>query len=96
MLADVIPEIPSQFLGPVAALALAIAVIVALSRFTILLWRVHLEADADDRAQRDRAIGDLAASQELLRVSLDNHKTSIAAWNRRLDADSARHRKGDS
>jgi hypothetical protein len=90
------PTVPPELLGPVGALVLAIAGLIAVSRFTVLLWRVHLEADADDRAQRDRAFVNDEKSQELLRISLDNHKASIAAWNRRLDADAARNRKSDA
>lgn len=52
------------------------------------LWREHLRADVDDRAQRDLA-------QDLLRVSLANNAAAIAAWNKRTDQDAARARKAD-
>jgi len=72
---------PPDLLGPTAALAGALVVVG-------ILWREHLKADVDDRAQRDLA-------QELLRLSLLNNAAAIAAWNKRTDQEAARHRRAD-
>ncbi len=53
-----------------------------------VLWRLHLQADADDRAQRDRTF-------ELLDLSLQNNRDAIAAWEQRDRTDAARARRGD-
>ena len=53
-----------------------------------VLWRLHLQADADDRTQRDRALG-------LLDLSLQNNRDAISAWAKRDDTDAARVRRSD-
>ena len=53
-----------------------------------VLWRLHLQADADDRAQRDRALN-------ALDQSLQNNRDAIAAWSKRDAADAARARRTD-
>ena len=72
---------PEALLGPFALLA---AALIAVG----VLWREHLKADADDRAQRDLA-------ERLLEQSLVNNASAIAAWNRRIDQDAARQRRSD-
>ena len=53
-----------------------------------VLWRLHLQADAEDRRQRDRFA-------DLLDLSLQNNRDAIAAWAKRDAADAARTRRGD-
>lgn len=53
-----------------------------------VLWRLHLQADAEDRRQRDRFA-------DLLDLSLQNNRDAIAAWAKRDESDAARTRRGD-
>ena len=66
----------------IGALATAFVAVVG------VLWREHLKADADDRTQRDRALG-------LLDLSLQNNRDAISAWAKRDDTDAARVRRSD-
>jgi predicted outer membrane lipoprotein len=80
---------PSEtLLGPFALLAAALLTVAA-------LWREHLKADADDRAQRDVAQSNNQATKELLRQSLVNNAAAIEAWNKRIELDAARRRRAD-
>jgi hypothetical protein len=72
---------PTDLLGPFGLL-------VALSAGLAVLWREHLNADKDDRDQRDLA-------QHHLGLSLQNNADAIAAWNRRTELDAARARRTD-
>jgi hypothetical protein len=72
---------PEALLGPFALLVAAVAAVG-------VLWREHLKADADDRAQRD-------AFAALLDKSLDNNAASLVAWNRRNELEASRQRRGD-
>lgn len=80
--------LPQEVLGPLGALVLALAVIAGLVKFLSMLWKTHLEADADDRAQRDKAIA-------LLEVNLEATQRMARAWEERNKRDAARTRKGD-
>ena len=75
------PALSPEILGP---LGLTIAACIV----AVLLWREHLKADADDRA-------DLLAERDLLRLSLLNNAAAISAWNKRIDQDTARQRRAD-
>lgn len=94
-------------LTPEAAKALADAGVVAILllilgsgawivfRVVKELWRDHLSADHDDRAQRDRALDLLETS---LQANRDHAKASADmanAWNERNKADAARRRRMD-
>ena len=72
---------PDAFLGPVALLVAALVAVGA-------LWREHLKADADDRAQRDKAIA-------LLEVNLDAMQRMARAWEERNRRDAAQRRRSD-
>lgn len=72
---------PPELLGP---LGLTLAAIAA----AVVLWREHLRADADDRAQRDRFA-------TLLDLSLQNNRDAIAAWEKGIAANAARKRQTD-
>lgn len=65
----------------------AVLVAVVLAGLAVL-WREHLKADQDDRAQRDLA-------QDLLGRSLENNANAIAAWNRRNEQEASRQRRND-
>lgn len=79
---------PEQLAGPTGAIVALIAVLGIAARVIQVLWQNHLEADRDDRAQRDRALG-------LLDLSLQNNRDAIAAWEQRDRTDAARTRRGD-
>lgn len=72
---------PDAFLGPAALLVAALVAVGA-------LWREHLKADADDRAQRDKAIA-------LLEATLDGTQRMARAWEERNRRDAAQRRRGD-
>lgn len=95
-LAETIPGVPDQLTGPVAALVLAILGLWVLGKVIKALWEDHLRADGEDRVQRDKAVEHEERAQDLLRLSLENNKAAIEAWNRRNAADAARHRKADA
>jgi hypothetical protein len=73
---------PDALLGPLALLVGALLSVA-------VLWREHLRADADDRAQRDKAIG-------LLEASLDANQRMAHAWEERNRRDAAARRRSDS
>lgn len=81
-------ELLSAVVGPVGALVLALIILYIVARVVQVLWQKHLEADEDDRNQRD-------AAQALLRTALDNNAAAISAWNKRNELDAARQRRGD-
>ena len=70
-----------DLVGPTAALAGAIAIVVA-------LWREHLRADADDRLQRDQNYAGW-------RDQTDANARLAAAWEQRNRDEAARHRRTD-
>lgn len=65
--------IPAEVFGPVGALALAIVVIVGLTKVVQKLWDDHLRADADDRRQRDEAFGIAHAQVEATQRVADSY-----------------------
>lgn len=67
----------------------------AAARAFQVLWRDHLKADERDRDQRDRAQSIADATQELLRLSLQNNAEAIDAWNKRNELEAARRRRSD-
>ena len=81
-----------QVLGPYGALILAVALLGLAAKVIQKLWQEHIAADererADDRDQRDRALG-------LLDLSLQNNRDAIAAWTKRDATDAARARRTD-
>lgn len=79
---------PEQLSGPLGALILALFVLGVAGKVIWALWQNHLEADRDDRAQRDKALG-------LLDLSLQNNRDAISAWEQRDRTDAARTRRGD-
>lgn len=80
---------PPELLGPTGALVAVLFGIAALARAIVVLWKEHLEADKDDRAQRDRAIG-------LLEQLVPSINRMAEAWEARNKADAARRRRNDS
>lgn len=70
-----------ELLGP---LALTVAALYVIRE----LWRIHLAADADDRAQRDQA-------QHLADKAIDAYDRLGAAWEERNRTDADRSRRGD-
>jgi hypothetical protein len=76
------PPLPPELLGP-------FALTVALTFAVVLLWRDHLRADADDRAQRDRALELLPSILQALRDLTDAQKAA------NIDA-AERHRRSDT
>ena len=80
---------PTELLGPTGALVAALFGVAALARAIVVLWKEHLEADKDDRAQRDRAIA-------LLEDLAPGVKAMAAAWELRNRNDAARRRKEDA
>lgn len=79
---------PEQLAGPTGAIIALVAVLAMAARVIQVLWKNHLEADQDDRDQRDLA-------QKLLGVSLQNNADAVAAWNRRNEQEAARQRRND-
>ena len=79
---------PPEILGPTGALVAALAGVVALSRVIVVLWRDHLRADADDRAQRDHA-------QTLADKAIEGMGELADAWRERDAFDAQRQRRGD-
>lgn len=73
--------IPPEVFGPQGLLVAALAVIV-------VLWRDHLRADTDDRAQRDKAHG--IAEQAVAGLA-----RMADAWEQRNREDAGRHRSDD-
>lgn len=63
---------PPELLGP-------LGLTVALGFAVVALWRDHLRADADDRAERDRAAALLAAQTPAIDRLADGQKDLIAA-----------------
>jgi hypothetical protein len=99
-------EFSKEVFGPLGALALAIAVIVALVRAIQKLWEEHLQACRDDRDQRDKALAQVDQTAGLLKLALEDNKAMADvwerstkamadAWDRRTKADDARKRRGD-
>jgi len=88
-----IAEFTSLVIGPLGALVLAIAIILTAARILNMLWAEHMKADERDRNQRDVAQANNMATKELLRLSLENNKEAIEAWNKRNEQDAARQRK---
>jgi len=88
-------EVVQAIFGPLGALALALLGLYILGRILLVLWREHLKADDEDRAQRDRAEAREAETKELLRQSLSNNADSITSWNRRNELDANRQRRAD-
>ena len=68
----------------------------AAARAFVILWRDHLKADERDREQRDHAQANAEATQELLRLSLQNNAGAIEAWNKRNELEAARRRRSDT
>lgn len=73
--------IPPELLGPAGLLVASLLVIG-------VLWRDHLRADADDRAQRDTAI-------EGWRAQVEATNRLISASNRLAAAIEARNRRDE-
>lgn len=59
------------------------------------LWREHLKADQDDRAQRDRALALLELAERGNEVAAEAGKAMAAAWAERNRMDAARQRRQD-
>lgn len=70
----------------IAALATVLVTVVG------LLWRLHLQADLDDRQQRDRALDLLATSLASGVDAAAASKAMAAAWAERNRIDAARNR----
>ena len=62
--------------GPVGALVIAVLALWVLGRVIQVLWKSHLEDDAEDKRQRDE-------SQLLLRDAIDGIKRLASAWEER-------------
>lgn len=70
-----------QVLGPLGALVGAVASV-------IVLWREHVKADADDRAQRDQATA-------IAKEAVAGLARLADAWEQRNREDANRRRLGD-
>ena len=79
---------PDAVFGPTGALVGAVILLGLAGAAIRALWREHLEADKDDRAQRDRAMA-------LATDAVDGTKRMAAAWERRNERDLARRRHGE-
>jgi hypothetical protein len=80
--------VPPELLGPTGLTVGVVLGLVALARVIAVLWRIHLEADLDDRLQRDKA-------QELADKAIAAYDRLGAAWEERNRADAERQRKSD-
>lgn len=72
---------PPELFGPQALLVAALAVVA-------VLWRDHLRADQDDRAQRDRAQG-------IAEQAVGGLARMADAWEQRNREDASRRRQDD-
>lgn len=79
---------PPELLGPTGLL---IALLLAVAA----LWRDHLRADADDRAQRDQAIAGWQAQTAATDRVADATIALSEAIRARAQDDAARHRQED-
>lgn len=77
-----------KILGPTGALVFSVVVVIALARALWILWKEHLKADADDRAQRDSAFA-------LAQTAVDGIKRMAEAWEERNRRDRERGRRDD-
>ena len=75
-------NIPPELFGP---LGLTIAALGAV----LVLWRDHMRADVDDRAQRDRALG-------IAETAVAGTARMADAWEARNREDAQRRRVSDS
>jgi len=76
------------FIGGMAA--------ITFTRAVLTLWRTHLEADRDDRDQRDRALALLEKALDGNREAAAASKSMATAWDERNRIDAARRRRIDS
>lgn len=74
-------QLLGQVLGPLGALVGAVVTVV-------VLWREHVKADADDRAQRDKAIA-------IAETAVAGLARLADAWETRNRDDAQRRRLGD-
>lgn len=77
-----------QLTGPLGALVLALAGLGLAAKAIHILWKEHLEADRDDRAQRDRAMA-------LAETAAEGTRRMAEAWETRNRRDRERHRHDD-
>lgn len=80
---------PPELLGPVG-------LTVALGFAVVALWRDHLRADADDRAQRDRAIDISEAQVAATDRVAQGQAELLAAFREYLREQSSRSRRNDT
>ncbi len=80
---------PPELLGPLGLTVGALLAVGALGRVIVALWRNHLEADAEDRRQRDDNF-------LLARDAIDGTKRMAAAWEARNRRDERKSRAGDT
>lgn len=80
--------VPEEIYGPFGAVIVLAFSALALGKVISALWKEHLRADADDRAQRDHALELLDGILPTLR----DISAAMAAANR--DA-ASRHRRSD-
>ena len=79
---------PDQLTGPLGALVLALAGLGLAAKAIHTLWKEHLEADRDDRGQRDRAMA-------LAETAIEGTRRMAEAWEERNRRDRERHRHDD-
>lgn len=79
---------PPELFGPLGLTVGALLAVGALGRVIKVLWDKHLEADAEDRRQRDDTFA-------LLKDAVDGTKRLAAALEARNRRDAARQRKTD-
>lgn len=68
------------------------ALAVGFTRAIVVLWRNHLEADLDDRTQRNLALGLLDKALDGNREAAAGSKSMAAAWDERNRIDAERNR----
>jgi hypothetical protein len=81
-------DLTSEVVGPTGALVLAVIILGVVGKVIQALWKEHLEADKDDRAQRDRAMA-------LAETAAEGTRRMAEAWEQRNARDRQRSRPGD-
>jgi hypothetical protein len=69
---------PPDLYGPEGALVALVAGVIILVRIAMILWKDHLRADEDDRAQRDAALAGWKAQVDATKELSEAIKTRAA------------------